>query len=104
MNKGQTQNKLLKINNSETGEKLSAKLARILKSGAGIEKITENTYPGEYMPGADIRTDRWDVALDGLIKGDLIGRREKEAALRKASVEKPEEKPVEKPVEVPQKE
>lgn len=104
MKQRQQRGHLLKVNKSEIGETLAKKLSRILKSGAGIEKITENTYPGEYMPAADIRTDRWDVALDGLIKGDLIGRREKEEKLRKASVEKPVEKPEEKPVEVPQKE
>lgn len=76
----------LKVSKTEEGQYLHEKINKIIKTGAGIEKVTETVYAGEYSPGADIRTDRWDVALEGLIKGQIIGRNEKEAALRKAAM------------------
>lgn len=87
----------LRVNKSYEGQLIHEKLNKIIKTGAGIEKVTETRYAGGYEAGADIRTDRWDVALDGFIKGELIGRNQKEAALRKAALdEKPEVKKVEK--------
>lgn len=52
----------------ENGEPLTTKLARIIETGSGIEKVAETLYTGEYQIGNDIRTDRWDVALDAMIK------------------------------------
>lgn len=86
----------LKVNESYPGEMLITKLRRLMETGGGIEKIAEPVYAEDYMPACDIRTDRWDVALDGLIKGEQWGVRKANVAkgLNPDGTEKPKTEPV----------
>lgn len=70
----------LKVNKTSRGIALKDKLAKLMETGAGIERISEPIYAENYMPACDIRTDRWDIALDGLIKGEEWAKRKSNVA------------------------
>lgn len=69
---------LLNINKSYPAESLQMKLARIMETGVGIEKISQNPmeYSEEYDPGSDIRTDRFDVALEAKMASQRNDRKQ----------------------------
>lgn len=64
-------------------EELKDQIGRLIATGSGIDKVAETIYAGEYQAGADIRTDRFDIALDGMIKGEHLTQREKAAELQR---------------------
>jgi hypothetical protein len=77
----------LKVNKTYEAEPLENKLEKLFESENGIEQVTDLVYSEEYQPGNDIRTDRFDVALNGAIAGDLIGKQEKANILAKKQID-----------------
>lgn len=86
-------------------EPLEQKLRRIQATGVGVEKTQEVIYSDTYQEGYDIRTDRFEVALNALCKVDTasaqaIAKAQKEAtaaARKTAGVEG--EEPTTQPTE-----
>lgn len=61
----------LEINESSEGETLENKLERIVNNGEGIEDGAPSIYTERSMgvlAEYDIRTDKWDLALDAMDK------------------------------------
>jgi hypothetical protein len=77
----------LKVNKTYESEPLETKLAKLFESENGIEQVTDLIYSEEYLRGNDIRTDRFDVALDGAIAGNLITKQEKANILSKKQID-----------------
>lgn len=75
------------------GEPLVVTLKRLKEGKSGIEQITENTYSGAYQRSADIRTDKWNIALEALIAKDkktakdVAAQKEKAAEAEKAKLQ-----------------
>lgn len=78
------------VNQSYEAETLQSKLARIMKTGVGVEHITQELhYPEEYQPASDIRTDRFEVALNAKIASDRHIRKEAWKTAQNEKVENP---------------
>ena len=76
------------INQCSEGEPLTLKLQRVLETGAGIARIDENSYAGEYVLTADIRTDRHELAMDLMNQNDRKSIQDaKDLLAKKAQVE-----------------
>lgn len=65
------QSQKLKMSESTTGEMLEIKIARLMSN----KETPDQTVPLIYtersegiQPAYDIRTDKWDIALDGMAK------------------------------------
>ena len=73
----------LKTTESFIGESLEEKVRRVVDSGAPIESISPEYYTERkegVKPETDIRTDRFDIALnamDGITKGIRQKREER---------------------------
>jgi hypothetical protein len=76
----------ISINKTYTAEPLEIKIAKLLETGSGIEQTEGGEYSEEYLPGNDIRTDRFEVALNGMIKGEIIEKQEKARLLQKKTL------------------
>lgn len=63
----------LKVNKSYKGERLEQKINRIVNNNEPIEDSSPLIYTERkdgVLPAYDIRTDRWDVAIDAMDKVD----------------------------------
>jgi hypothetical protein len=61
----------LEINESTVGETIEMKVERIVNNGEGVEDGAPSIYTERamgIMPEYDIRTDKWDLALDAMDK------------------------------------
>lgn len=61
----------LEINESTVGETIEMKVERIVNNGEGVEDGAPSIYTERAMgilPEYDIRTDKWDLALDAMDK------------------------------------
>lgn len=61
----------LDINESTVGETIEMKVERIVNNGEGVEDGAPSIYTERAMgilPEYDIRTDKWDLALDAMDK------------------------------------
>nr|QJB19278.1 MAG: hypothetical protein [Microvirus sp.] len=61
----------LDINESTVGETIEMKVERIVNNGEGVEDGAPSIYTERamgIMPEYDIRTDKWDLALDAMDK------------------------------------
>lgn len=59
----------LKVNNSSVGETIEQKMRRVLKSGEPIEEGAPAIFTdpeGGVPPLTNVRTDRFDLALDAI--------------------------------------
>lgn len=62
---------LLKVNNSVEGETIEMKVERIMSNKEPITDSSEIIYTDRkdgVRPDYDIRTDRWEFAIDGMDK------------------------------------
>lgn len=65
----------LNINESVIGETIEQKVERIVSNGEGIEDGAPSIYTERAMgvlQEYDIRTDKWDVALDAMDKAHNV--------------------------------
>lgn len=65
----------LKRNTSYQGERLEQKVNRIVNNGEPIEDSAPVIYTERkdgVLPAYDIRTDRWDIAIDAMDKVDKM--------------------------------
>lgn len=69
------------------GEPLEMKLKRVTETGVGVEKILPLLYDEKYQQGYDIRTDRFEVALDALCKIDSHNAHQVAEAQKAAAAE-----------------
>lgn len=58
----------LKVNQSVVGEPLQDKLARMTETGVGIEKITPIISTNDVEAYTNVRTDKWDIAMEATSK------------------------------------
>lgn len=61
----------LRVNDSTEGETIEMKVDRILNSGEAIKDGAPMIYTERkegVIPEYDVRTDKWDVAIDGMDK------------------------------------
>lgn len=59
------------VNNKEYGESIEQKIRKVLTSGEPIEETAPMIYTDRkdgVLPEHDIRTDRFDIALDAMDK------------------------------------
>lgn len=76
----------IRINNSTEGETLEQKIERILNNKEPIKDSAELIYQRReegVNPAMDIRTDRWDLAIDLADKGAADKLAKRKAALDK---------------------
>lgn len=62
---------LIKLNQTYAAEGLEVKLRKILETKEPIDEVAPTIYTDKkdgVMPGFDIRTDRFDVAMDAIGK------------------------------------
>lgn len=69
----------IKVNNQIEGEPITAKVARAMNNNEPITDGGSPVFqpPGEFDPGTDIRTDRFEVALEAVgsaVKNHLAKR------------------------------
>lgn len=65
----------LKVNQSYRGERLEQKINRIVNNNEPIEDTSPPIYTERkdgVLPAYDIRTDRWDIAIDAMDKVDKM--------------------------------
>lgn len=80
----------LRVNNSKEGETIENKVRRIMKNGEPIEDGAPLIYSERkdgVLPEYDIRTDRWDLAVEAterITKANLA-KREGNAKIEKTS-------------------
>lgn len=63
----------LKVNQSESGERLEEKLEKVLENGEPIKAVAERIYTDRkdgVLPHLNIRTDRWDIAQEMALKAN----------------------------------
>lgn len=82
----------LSINESIQGEPIEHKLDRIVTNGEGVEEGAPAIYTERkdgVLPAYDIRTDKWDVALDamGAIHDQNLNKRMTSIEERKKALE-----------------
>jgi VIT1/CCC1 family predicted Fe2+/Mn2+ transporter len=82
----------LRVNTTYPGTPLEKDIALLMETGSGIDKVVGISYANEYSPAADIRTDRFEIALDGAITGNYITAKEKRDMLAKKTAEENEAK------------
>lgn len=85
----------IRRNESVEGETIETKVKRALTNGEGIQDSAQVIYTERkhgILPEYDIRTDRWEVAIDAM---DKISR--DNTARRKENIIKLEPKQIEKP-------
>lgn len=61
----------LSINNSESGERLEDKIERFIENGEGLDNKAPIIYTDRnegVLASYNIRTDRWDIAVEGMDK------------------------------------
>ena len=64
-------NTFINVNDSYEGETIEMKMERVVNSGEPISEGASMIYTNRkdgVRPELDIRTDRWDVALDAMDK------------------------------------
>lgn len=82
----------LKVNQSFTGETIETKIERIMNNNEPIKDGAPLIYTDRddgVQPAYDIRTDRWDVAIDGMnaVSKAQLAKRDELAKARKESKE-----------------
>lgn len=85
-------NTSIRLNQSSEGESIEQKMERILQNGEGIEDGAPIIYTERkdgVSPEHDIRTDRFDVAIDAMdaVAGAHISKREDAIQKRKEALE-----------------
>lgn len=66
-----TETTSLLVNESYEGETIETKIERIVNNGEPIDDVSPIIYTDRkegVLPAYDIRTDRWDVAIDAMGK------------------------------------
>ena len=61
----------IEVNDSTEGEPLERKLERVVRNGEGIDESAPPIYTERkdgIMPGYNIRTDKFDIALEAMDK------------------------------------
>ena len=75
----------IKVNNSYLGERIEQKIERILHNGEPITDGAPIVYTERkdgVLPQYDIRTDRFDVAVDAMSKVDKTHKAKREERLK----------------------
>lgn len=72
---------LLKVNTSYQGERIEEKIARITNNKEPITDGAPTIYTDRkdgVLPAYDIRTDRWEIAVDAMsvVQKDALAKRE----------------------------
>jgi hypothetical protein len=80
----------LKVNNSFQGETIETKCARIMSNKEPIKDSAPITYTERkdgVIPGMNIRTDRWEHAVESMEKATKAHRTRREDAIGKRAKE-----------------
>lgn len=80
----------------ELGESIEEKMRRVTQSNEPIENVAPMLYTERkdgVLPETDIRTDRWDIAMEamGKVEKSIVAKRE-EAATQAAAQEEDQQK------------
>lgn len=77
----------LRVNKQFVGETMEQKIRRILNNNEPIDEVAQRIYTERkdgVLPEYDIRTDRWEIATDGMdyiTKSNLAKREERLKAM-----------------------
>lgn len=81
----------ISINTSSEGERIEEKIERITNNNEPISDGAEQIYTERkdgVLPAYDIRTDRWDVAIEAMSKVDKSYKAKREENIQKRKEEK----------------
>lgn len=96
---------LLSVNQSGTGDPIEIKIQKIMNNSEPISDSSPMIYTERdegVLPAYDIRTDRFDIAIEAMskvAKAQIAKRDGKDKPADKPS-DKPAEKPADKPADV----